>query len=176
MTNDLDQAKLKRFIRTLREAEIRPPEGYSCSEQGDHFLLKEIPLLANSDYRPLYCWFNCLHYQRIHGGDVVFGWAIWKTGRNTFLAQHHAVWRSIKGSYLDVTPNEMGDSSILFVPDSRAPFDYDNLLAPLSLEQDKNGVTLWVTHDGRCVGFPAYHQIKLSNENLDVLSGLEVSL
>lgn len=79
------------------------------------FLLDKYPVLN--------CWHNCEHKVAKDGGKVIFGWAIfWAAGM--YQAQHHAVWESPKGDFLDVTPDI--DPNVLlidFLPDGRVPYN-----------------------------------------------------
>ena len=159
---DVNTSRFNRFIKQLKTCEVRPVKGLSYLEQNDQLKNTYVPVVPQSEYLPLYCWFNCRDYQRKNGGKVIFGWAIWHTERNTLLAQHHAVWQSSQGEYLDVTPNEMLVDEILFLPDNRVPFDYKGLRAPLSFEQDKKGTALWVTNEGLTYGFYFVQTLTLS--------------
>jgi hypothetical protein len=62
------------------------------------------------------------------GGSVAFGWTIWEWPDVLWTAEFHAVWRSLNGDLIDITPKPKRESRILFVPDSQYPetFDFDN--------------------------------------------------
>ena len=132
------------FKDLLVRQNIRPAGDLEIVNQENHLKTLVVPVIPHSDYSPLYCWFNCYDYQHQHGGAVVFGWAIWQSKERGFLAQHHAVWKSEEGLYLDVTPSETGAKEIVFVPDNRAPFDYHGLRVPFSLERTPDGVLYWM--------------------------------
>jgi len=55
---------------------------------------------------------------RRDGGNIVFGWCIWKTPMIT-EAEFHAVWKSPSGDLIDVTPKEPPEQRILFVTHDR---------------------------------------------------------
>jgi hypothetical protein len=166
---DVISVRFKGFIKTLKDAEVRPAKGLNYLKHDDQLQNILVPVTPHSEYQSLYCWFNCLDYQQKNSGKVVFGWAIWHTKRNTLLAQHHAVWQSNTGQYLDVTPNELSIKEILFLPDNRAPFDYKGLRAPFSFEQDKNGTAVWVTSEGATVSFFSVQTLSLSKKNFQTL-------
>jgi hypothetical protein len=170
---DVNSLRFIDFIKTLRDTEVRPAKGLPYLQQDDQLQNIFVPVAPLPEYQSLYCWFNCLDYQQKNNGNVVFGWAIWHTDRNTLLAQHHAVWQSNKGQYLDITPNELAVEKILFVPDNRAPFDYHGLRAPLSFEQDKKGTSIWVTAEGATFGFFSVQKLILSKNDLQNLSNLD---
>ena len=159
------------FIELVRSSNIHPAKGAEYLDQDNHLELIEVPLLRNPEYKHLYCWYNSLDYQYKNGGKVIFGWAIWETDRNTLLAQHHAVWQSSNGQYLDVTPTERLVENILFLPDNRAPFDYQGPRAPFNLEQDKNGTAIWVASNGATVGFFSVQVLRLTEIDIAYLGG-----
>ena len=170
---DVTSSRFKGFIKTLKDSDIRPAKGLAYLEQDDQLQNIFVPVIPHPEYQPLYCWFNCLDYQQNKGGKVIFGWAIWHTERNTLLAQHHAVWQSSKGEYVDITPNELSVEEILFLPDNRVPFDYQGLRAPYSCEQDKNGTAVWVASEGVTVGFFSIQQLILSDSDLQTLASFD---
>jgi len=170
---DVSSLRFNDFIKTLKNSEVRPAKGLNYLKQGDQFQNIFVPVIPHPEYQPLYCWFNCLDYQQKNNGKVVFGWAIWHTQRNTLLAQHHAVWQSSTGQYFDITPNEMSVEEVLFLPDNRAPFDYKGLRAPYSFEQDKNGISVWVSSEGELAGFFSVQNLILSEHNIQILGDFD---
>ena len=99
-------------------------------------LVKREPL---QHARPKMCWFNCKDYVESNtGSSIVFGWQIVQMHHENESigvgAFHHAVIQE-NNSLVDITPYEVLDDDpvILFVPDSRVPFDYEGLRSPLSL-------------------------------------------
>ena len=170
---DVSSLRFNDFVKTLKDSDIRPAKGLNYLKQDDHFQNIFVPVVPHPEYQPLYCWFNCLDYQQQNSGKVIFGWAIWHTQRNTLLAQHHAVWQSNKGQYLDITPNELSVEEILFLPDNRVPFDYKGLRAPLSFEQDKNGTAVWVSSEGATIGFFSVQKLILTKNDMHVLGGFD---
>lgn len=76
---------------------------------------------------------------------MIFGWALWQISDIKFVAQHHAIYQSEYGEYLDVTPSNNGVKEVLFFVDNRAPFDYVNLKFPVNFEYKHNIEKVWFT-------------------------------
>jgi hypothetical protein len=54
-------------------------------------------------------------------GDIIYGWQIWK-GELRCEAEFHAVWRTISGDLIDITPKGFPIERILFVQDDRVQY------------------------------------------------------
>lgn len=84
--------------------------------------------------KPAYCFDNSVAQAQRHGGEAVYGWAIWRWPGRWFEAEHHAVWRSPVGDLLDITPQAGDPPRVLFLPDPSAPYDpatfRPNIMAP----------------------------------------------
>lgn len=52
------------------------------------------------------------------GGEVVYGWQIWEWPTLFIEAEFHAVWKTIAGDLLDITPKPFPCSQILFIRDA----------------------------------------------------------
>jgi hypothetical protein len=91
-----------------------------------------------------YCWYNCLQTCQSQGGEIVFGWSLYRT-TSGLLAQHHAVWQPPTGEIIDITPNP-DTNEILFVPDRRAAFDFNALRCPPNFERGPSG-DAWVSKE-----------------------------
>jgi len=93
-----------------------------------------VPVRPAPASKVAYCFDNSVAYAREHGGEAVYGWAIWHWPGRWFEAEHHAVWRSPEGDLLDVTPQAGDPPRVLFVPDPSAPYDpttfRPNIMAP----------------------------------------------
>jgi hypothetical protein len=93
-----------------------------------------VPVRPAAASKPAYCFDNSAAHADLHGGEVVYGWAIWRWPGRWFEAEHHAVWRSPAGELLDVTPQAGDPPRILFLPDPAAPYDSTtfrrNIMAP----------------------------------------------
>lgn len=130
----LDDELVQLLARTLRNAsEVRqnsavPKATYQST------LPAYVPIRPAADARTLRCWFNVRDHVARNGGSEIFGWALWRRHDGHYQAIHHAVWRTHDGILLDVTPSEIKDlSQILFMADSRVPFDYEHRRFPASL-------------------------------------------
>jgi hypothetical protein len=60
------------------------------------------------------------------GGEVIYGWAIWTWPKVWLKAEHHAVWRRPDGTTVDITPHSNNETSVLFLPDPTAVYDFIN--------------------------------------------------
>lgn len=59
------------------------------------------------------------------GGEKVHGWTV-REWKGVFLeAEFHAIWKSPKGAFLDVTPTEEVEVKRLFLPDPGRSFEGD---------------------------------------------------
>ncbi len=67
--------------------------------------------------RRLSCWQNVSAVCRDRGGRPVKGWRIWWIPDILIEAQAHVVWRSPDGLLVDLTPNDDGELTCVFVPD-----------------------------------------------------------
>lgn len=70
-------------------------------------------------------WNNCYHNvarkRTLDGGDIAYGWAIWKRPGLLIEAEHRAVWVSMVGQMVDVSPH-VNRETIVFLPDPATPF------------------------------------------------------
>lgn len=51
------------------------------------------------------------------GGRMLCGWQIWEWPHVLVEAEFHAVWVSPEGEFVEITPKQHGEETILFVPD-----------------------------------------------------------
>jgi|tagenome__1003787_1003787.scaffolds.fasta_scaffold20811780_2 hypothetical protein len=84
-----------------------------------------VPIEACADALPKECFGNVRQRVSLHGGQIVFGWAIWIWPRVFVEAEHHAIYERPDGTWIDVTPQSNHDQ-ILFLPDDSAVYDFDN--------------------------------------------------
>jgi hypothetical protein len=147
--------ELTRFVQDLLHENIRPAKGLKPISYVDNHKLLDVKLLTDSDYQVANCWYNCLEHSLKHEGSPVFGWALWQMGENEFSAQHHAIWQSKTGDYLDLTPNGHSDT-ILFIPDGRAPFDYIGLRCPFNFRRKGSNIGAWYASDSSGGQFTAH--------------------
>ncbi|MCD2324759.1 hypothetical protein LQ953_12110 [Sphingomonas sp. IC-56] len=73
--------------------------------------------------RIAYCFDNAAAAVARGGGEVAYGWAIWRWPGRYFEAEHHGIWRSPEGRLIDVTPMLYGQTRTLFLSDPQAVFD-----------------------------------------------------
>ena len=87
------------------------------------------PILTEIQYvedaLPLYCFQNVKNYTQYKGGFIQFGYSIWEYPKLFIEAEHHAVWISLDGEFVDITPSNDGDKFRLFLPDNSAIYDFD---------------------------------------------------
>lgn len=57
-----------------------------------------------------------------NGGAIVHGWQLWEWPNVLVEAEFHAVWRSLDGNLIDITPKADGEEKILFIPDERRTY------------------------------------------------------
>jgi hypothetical protein len=136
-------------------------------------------VLPESDFEPLQCFPNVAEKVRREGGRLVHGWEISEEPKVHLEAQFHAVWQSPNGSFLDVTPQIIPQSPILFLIDDHRI--YTGPLIPderFALGEIKLVSRYWILVDERMSvltqmelagfpdGHPAYMQrlIPLQNE------------
>ena len=147
------------------EEQVRPARGMVRLHYEDDRRPLLVKVEPGPGYRELKCWFNALQHATMYGGGPIFGWSIWKRADDRFFAQHHAVWRSDLGDYLDVTPNDDLAKCILFIPDGRAPFDYFGYRRPFDFEMWQQKVR-WSATGGRISSDFAIGILSPSEEDL----------
>ena len=74
------------------------------------------------------CFPNVEEIVRIRGGKLVQGWDISQIPKIQLEATWHAVWQPSRRMFVDVTPQESGQSHILFLPDVHR--SYNGTLVP----------------------------------------------
>lgn len=93
-----------------------------------------VPVRPEPGAKFIHCFENSETAARVHGGEAVYGWAIWRWPGRWFEAEHHAVWRGPDNALVDVTPQTGDPVRILFVADPSAPYDPStfrrNIMAP----------------------------------------------
>lgn len=141
-TPNPDDARFVRFCEFLRNAQVKPARGLMTSNYTDDHKVIQVDVIPQPGCDTGYCWFNCLDQQDSKGGEVVYGWLLW-SHKGYFGAEHHAIWLTEAGQYIDPTPNESGTKTILFMPDNRAPFDIQELRCPPSLKWRDDDSHVW---------------------------------
>ena len=72
------------------------------------------------------CYYNVRDAVSRDGGSVEFGWIIWELPDVYIEAEHHAVWCSEGVNLLDLTPKSDNEEVILFLPDPKSRFFFNN--------------------------------------------------
>jgi hypothetical protein len=81
------------------------------------------------------CFTNIESKIQRDGGSVQYGWAIWYLPGTLMEAEFHAVWLSPEGEPIDITPQSIPCTKILFLPDHRRKYtgrQVDNIRIPLN--------------------------------------------
>ncbi|WP_312432788.1 SEC-C metal-binding domain-containing protein [Lacrimispora sp.] len=73
------------------------------------------------------CFHNVDNVIRRRGGYRINGWAIWQWDNKLVEAEAHAVWKSLDGVLLDVTPHRNGEKNILFLQDNNMIYNEENI-------------------------------------------------
>jgi hypothetical protein len=84
-----------------------------------------------------HCFPNVFEKIRLSGGRIVYGWEIVVKPKIEIEARFHAVWESTGHSILDITPNTLSPSRILFLEDVHRKYtgaSIPNLYHPLGDE------------------------------------------
>lgn len=68
------------------------------------------------------CFPNVERMVREHGGQQVNGWAVWQWANMVITTEAHAVWENAEGKLIDITPHNLEEKEILFLPDTRVIF------------------------------------------------------
>jgi hypothetical protein len=87
-----------------------------CGQISQHSPLF-VPVEPTPDANYGDCYNNVRRKVQRDGGAAMHGWCIWEEPRFFIEAEHHAVWESPQGQKVDVTPHDMGEKRILFLPD-----------------------------------------------------------
>jgi len=135
------------FLEIFLNQPITPAKNLKQSAYDNDRQLMEILVKENSIYPKNFCWFNCLEHSLINGGSVICGWGFWQRGCAHYVAQHHAIWKSPTGDYIDLTPNNVSNT-VLFMPDNRAPFDFHKLRCPFNFERIGATSEVWFAPGG----------------------------
>jgi hypothetical protein len=120
------------------------------------------------NFQPMMCFPNVAEKIKRDGGTIVHGWEISEVPKIHLEAQFHAVWLSPGGEYIDVTPQLISQSPILFlndenrvfqgeiVPDQRYALGEPNLVAKYWDLIDQRASML---HQLQLAGFPRGHSV-----------------
>lgn len=147
--------QLSEFGNILLKQNVRPAKGTFSIKQAQEGKIIEVRKLDPSPYKPLYCWYNCKAHSIKHGGEIVFGWSL-NFANDMYQAQHHAVWLSGEGEYIDVTPDKCNSDTILLI-DGRAPFCFETFKHPANLYYEPDEKLLGWGDIDRSEMYPDYY-------------------
>lgn len=117
-----------------------------CKEIDPTYFPKYIPVVQSEDVRFNYCMTDVPKYIEKHGGRVQFGWTIWEYPSIFLEAEFHATWINPQGKIIDITPKPDGETTILYLKDSKRVYEnklVDNIRKPL---RDHWVMKLWLIH------------------------------
>lgn len=69
------------------------------------------------------CFHNVDTYIEKHCGQRILGWSIWQRANVLIEAEAHAIWKSLTGDMVDVTPHSNDETSILFLTDPQMTYE-----------------------------------------------------
>lgn len=140
--------------RDVRQNSAVPPATYQSSPPA------YVPVKPAAHAVMRRCWFNVREQVSRNGGSALFGWGLWRRHDSHYQAVHHAVWQRDDGSLLDITPPESDAiDRILFMADSRVPYDFENGRYPAALlllneSTPSNILAAWIGHNDEI--FPSF--------------------
>lgn len=65
------------------------------------------------------CDLNVKKIVKEQGGEIIFGFKIWSIPKLYIEASLHSIWENPNGKLIDITPNEDGEKTVLFLPEPR---------------------------------------------------------
>ncbi len=86
-----------------------------------------VPVQPEGNCQPGRCFDNVDAIVRQFGGSTQHGWSMRERPSVFVEAEFHAVWRRPDGALIDVTPRTDGAAGILFLPDSRAVWEGEDV-------------------------------------------------
>lgn len=87
-----------------------------------------VPFEPMPKTRERYCCENVRDMVLEHGGEIIYGWAVWQHGEFFVEAEHHSVWQKPSGQLACVTPQTPHEKVLTFIPDPSAIYDFDSRL------------------------------------------------
>lgn len=82
-----------------------------------------VPVVPEPGAKHLECHPNVDAKVKIAGGRNVYGWQISESPGIFLEAQFHSIWESPTGEFLDISPEELGHTKILFLPDPHRSYN-----------------------------------------------------
>lgn len=77
----------------------------------------KVPVIPDAGALPQECFLNVQSVVSNKGGLCINGWIIWQWANILIEAEAHAIWQNPAGTLIDVTPHNLGEREILFLPD-----------------------------------------------------------
>lgn len=77
----------------------------------------------HQDCKENHCYENVKRIVADKGGTAIAGWVIWKRDNMYLEAEAHAVWKTIEGNWIDVSPHTPLEQQIFFLPDKDVKYD-----------------------------------------------------
>ena len=96
---------------------ITPEIKNLCNEIVPNGKIIEVPVMWDSPAPQNQCFHNVNHVVDKIGGKCVTGWAIWQWANILIEAEAHAIWQSPDDTLIDITPHNLQEQTILFLPD-----------------------------------------------------------
>ena len=104
----------------------------SSISQSDPFFV-DVAVEPNS--KQLFCFPNVEEKIKQSGGECITGWQIWIMPWIFIEAEFHGIWKSPENEFIDITPKQNNEKSILFLPDPRKKYkgkQVNNIRKPLT--------------------------------------------
>lgn len=81
-----------------------------------------VPVATQEWSFPSECFPNVERMVQENGGQQVNGWAVWQWANISVTLEAHAVWESLEGKLVDITPHDCGEREILFLRDDKVVY------------------------------------------------------
>ncbi len=80
----------------------------------------EVPIRSRPESKSSHCYQNVKRQIAQSGGTMICGWKINEVQGLYVEAEYHAIWQSLNGELVDVTPNYNDTNRAIFIPDYSA--------------------------------------------------------
>jgi hypothetical protein len=90
-----------------------------CQELAPGQMPANVPVRPDAASAPGSYVQNVVSYLSRHGGQCQLGWSLRERPGVYLRARFHACWVSPAEEFVDVTPGEAGETSVLFLPDRK---------------------------------------------------------
>ena len=122
---------LLEHVTETTPARITPEILDFCREIDEDAQPRYVPVIPAQHSILLECHENVKHQVRRKGGRAQQGRIIWEVPGQALEAEHHSLWVSPKGKYIDITPHEDGEAKVLFLPSNKVIYDGSELIRPI---------------------------------------------